>query len=94
MNMLRQEERKKELVHELERLTKMLRKDKEIRLVMLFGSLARGDISRKSDIDMVFIKNTKERVSRSVGRDLFGTGSECCSGYFRIYARGVQIDEK
>lgn len=61
MNMRRKEERKKELEHELERVTKMLRKDKEVRLVMLFGSLARGDISRKSDMDMIIIKNTKKR---------------------------------
>ncbi|MCK4733390.1 MAG: nucleotidyltransferase domain-containing protein [Methanophagales archaeon] len=61
MNMRIKEERKKELEHELERVTKMLRKDKEIRLVMLFGSLARGDVSGKSDMDMIIIKNTKKR---------------------------------
>lgn len=61
MNRQIKEERKKELEHELERVTKMLRKDKEIRLVMLFGSLARGDVSGKSDMDMIIIKNTKKR---------------------------------
>ena len=61
MNMQIKEERKKELEHELERVTKMLRKDKEIRSIMLFGSLARGDVSEKSDIDLIIIKNTKKK---------------------------------
>jgi predicted nucleotidyltransferase len=61
MNRQIKEERKKELEHELERVTKMLRKDKEIRLVMLFGSLARGDVSGESDIDLIIIKNTKKK---------------------------------
>lgn len=55
------QERKKELEHELERVTKMLRKDKDIKLLILFGSLARGDISAKSDIDMIIIKDTKKK---------------------------------
>lgn len=61
MNMRTKQERKKELEHELERVTKMLRKDKDIKLLILFGSLARGDISAKSDIDMIIIKDTKKK---------------------------------
>ena len=61
MNMRKKEEKKKELEHELERVTNTLRKDKEIRLVMLFGSFARGDISGKSDRDRIIIKNTEKK---------------------------------
>ena len=60
-NQLLKEERKKELGYELDRILKALKKDKEIRLIMLFGSLARGDITRTSDIDMIIVKETGKR---------------------------------
>ena len=60
-SMWRKEEREKELEHELKRIMKMLRKDEEIRSILLFGSLARGDINRTSDIDMIIVKDTKKR---------------------------------
>lgn len=60
-NRLRKEKRKKELISELSRIIDTLKKDKEITLIMLFGSLARGDISRTSDIDMIIVKGTKKR---------------------------------
>ena len=54
-------DRKKELVQELSRIINALKKDKEIKLIMLFGSLARGDISATSDIDMIIVKGTKKK---------------------------------
>ena len=60
-NRLKKEARKKELVHELGRIINALKKDKEIKLIMLFGSLARGDISTTSDIDMIIVKGTKKK---------------------------------
>ena len=54
-------EGEKELEHELKRIMKMLRKDEEIRSILLFGSLARGDINRTSDIDMIIVKDTTKR---------------------------------
>jgi predicted nucleotidyltransferase len=60
-NRLKKEARKKELVHELSRIINALKKDKEIKLIMLFGSLARGDISTTSDIDMIIVKGTKKK---------------------------------
>lgn len=58
---LRKEKREKELRSELSRIIDALKKDKEIKLIMLFGSLARGDVSRTSDIDMIIVKGTKKR---------------------------------
>ena len=60
-NRLKKEARKRELVHELSRIINALKKDKEIKLIMLFGSLARGDISATSDIDMIIVKGTKKK---------------------------------
>ena len=60
-NRLKKEARKKELVHELGRIINALKKDKEIKLIMLFGSLARGDISTTSDIDMIIVKGTEKK---------------------------------
>ena len=60
-NRLKKEVRKKELVHELGRIINALKKDKEIKLIMLFGSLARGDISATSDIDVIIVKGTEKK---------------------------------
>lgn len=60
-NRLKKEARKKELVHELDRIINALKKDKEIKSIMLFGSLARGDISTTSDIDMIIVKWTEKK---------------------------------
>ncbi len=66
-NRSKKEARKNALVHELGRIINALKKDKEIKLIMLFGSLARGDISATSDIDRIIVKGTEKKVSRSVG---------------------------
>ena len=60
-NRLGKEKREKELRSELGRIIDALKKDKDITLIMLFGSLARGDISRTSDIDMIIVKGTEKR---------------------------------
>jgi len=38
-----------------------LKADPSVRLVLLFGSLARGDARDHSDIDLIVVKETKER---------------------------------
>ena len=60
-NRLLKEERKKELGYELDMIINVLRKDIKIKLIMLFGSLARGDINRTSDIDMIIVKETEKK---------------------------------
>ncbi|MGA9099997.1 MAG: nucleotidyltransferase domain-containing protein [Methanotrichaceae archaeon] len=50
-----------ELKVELEKILNKLRKDPSVRLVLLFGSLARGDASENSDIDLIVVKETEKR---------------------------------
>lgn len=50
-----------ELKAELEKILNKLRKDPSVRLVLLFGSLARGDASDHSDIDLIVVKETEKR---------------------------------
>lgn len=54
-------ERLSELEHELYRVMNALKNDKAIKLILLFGSFARGDISGESDIDMIIVKETNKR---------------------------------
>ncbi|MBI4823403.1 MAG: nucleotidyltransferase domain-containing protein [Nitrospirae bacterium] len=39
-------------------------------LALVFGSFAKGDYSRRSDIDVIFIEDTKERFIDRIGRYL------------------------
>ncbi len=50
-----------ELKAELERIVGRLKADPSVRMVLLFGSLARGDPREHSDIDLIVVKETKER---------------------------------
>ncbi len=50
-----------ELKAELERIVNRLKKDPSVRLVLLFGSLARGDARDHSDIDLIVVKETEKR---------------------------------
>ena len=50
-----------ELKAELDRILNRLKKDPSVRLVLLFGSLARGDASDHSDIDLIVVKETEKR---------------------------------
>lgn len=50
-----------ELKAELERIVNRLKSDPSVRLVLLFGSLARGDARDYSDIDLIVVKETEKR---------------------------------
>ncbi len=50
-----------ELKAELDRILNRLKKDPSVRLVLLFGSLARGDARDHSDIDLIVVKETEKR---------------------------------
>ncbi len=53
-----------ELKAELERILNRLRRDPSVHLVLLFGSLAKGDASDHSDIDdidLIVVKETEKR---------------------------------
>lgn len=52
---------RKELDEELSRIMKRLKGDDSIKQVILFGSLARGDLHEGSDIDLIVVKNTGEK---------------------------------
>jgi len=53
--------RKEELEKELKRIVEKLKKDKSVKFVLLFGSLARRDLGSASDIDLIVVKNTDKR---------------------------------
>jgi predicted nucleotidyltransferase len=50
-----------ELKAELDRILNRLKKDPSVHLVLLFGSLARGDARDHSDIDLIVVKETEKR---------------------------------
>jgi predicted nucleotidyltransferase len=43
-------------ISEIKEKLAVLKKNRDIHKVVLFGSYARGDVTRKSDMDMVFFK--------------------------------------
>jgi len=53
--------RKEELEEKLKKLVERLKKDKSIRLILLFGSMARGDVGSASDIDLIIVKETDKK---------------------------------
>lgn len=53
--------RREELEGELKKIIEKLRSDKSIRLILLFGSLARGDVGSESDIDLIVVKETNKK---------------------------------
>jgi predicted nucleotidyltransferase len=50
-----------ELKAELDRIVSRLKNDPSVRLVLLFGSLARGDARDHSDIGLIVVKETEKR---------------------------------
>jgi len=54
------QERRKELLAELDRIVEIL-KNENIERVILFGSLARGTTRSGSDIDLIVVRNTDKR---------------------------------
>jgi len=53
------EERRKRLEHELDRLVKLLSARRDVRQVILFGSLASGNVGKRSDLDLVIITDSE-----------------------------------
>jgi predicted nucleotidyltransferase len=54
-------ERKKDLENELKRIVEIIIKNYAPEKIILFGSLASGEISEFSDIDLLVVQETKER---------------------------------
>ncbi len=53
--------RKQILTRELKRIVKILIENYQPEKIILFGSLANGQVGEWSDIDLVIIKNTRQR---------------------------------
>lgn len=53
--------RREVLEGELERIVERLKRDESVRLVLLFGSMARGEVGDESDIDLIVVKETDKR---------------------------------
>ena len=53
--------RKEELEAELDKIVKRLKKDRDVRLILLFGSLARGEAGKDSDLDLIIVRETDRR---------------------------------
>jgi len=76
------EQRKKLLEEELSRVMELLKRDYEPERIILFGSLAEGDMHEWSDIDLLIVKKTAKRplerileashlIKPTIGIDLF-----------------------
>lgn len=52
---------KKKFQQEIKRITKQIVKNYQPQKIILFGSAARGDFNQSSDIDMLIIKDTRQR---------------------------------
>ena len=52
---------RKELEEELNDILARLKNDASVRKVILFGSMARGDVREHSDIDLIVVKETEKR---------------------------------
>ncbi|MDQ1353010.1 MAG: uncharacterized protein QG657_3316 [Acidobacteriota bacterium] len=48
-------------INEIREKLSVLKENRDIHKVILFGSYARGDVTRKSDMDMVVIMDTNKR---------------------------------
>jgi predicted nucleotidyltransferase len=69
-------------INEIKRKLTVLNENQVIRKVVLFGSYARGDASRKSDMDLVVIMNTNKR---------FFDRFELCDRLYDIFNTGLDI---
>jgi predicted nucleotidyltransferase len=106
MKLFTVEQRKKLLEEELDRIVGVLKRDYDPEKVILFGSLADGDVHEWSDIDLLIIKKTMKRpidrileVSRlikpAIGIDLFVyTPDEFSSLLNERYSFLCHIDKK
>jgi len=82
MKLFTVEQRKKRLEEELSRIVELLKRDYEPEKIILFGSLAEGDMHEWSDIDLLIVKKTIKRpldrileasrlIKPKIGIDLF-----------------------
>lgn len=82
MKLFTVEQRKKLLEEELKRIVEILKRDYTTEKIILFGSLADGNVHEWSDIDLLIIKETTNRpiermqevcrlINPRVGIDLF-----------------------
>ena len=69
-------------IEEISKKLEPLKKNKAIHKVILFGSYARGDVSRKSDMDLVVIMDTDKR---------FFDRYELCDELYDIFDTGLDI---
>jgi predicted nucleotidyltransferase len=69
-------------IKEISKKLAPLKKNKAIRKVILFGSYARGDVSRKSDMDLVVIMDTNKR---------FFDRYELCDELYDMFDTGLDI---
>lgn len=65
--------REKILKKELNRISNIIIRRYSPEKIILFGSLAQGNVHRWSDIDLVIIKDTKKRFLDRIGDVLFMT---------------------
>lgn len=82
VNLLHTNERKKNLRSELNRIVSIIKKEYKPSKIVLFGSLAQGNVHEWSDIDLLIVKETEKRpvdraieicklIHPNVGIDLF-----------------------
>ncbi len=57
----RRKARNRRLEDELARMLPLMRSSPEVRRVLLFGSLARGESGTRSDLDLVIVQETAKR---------------------------------
>lgn len=69
-------------VNEISERLKVLKHNKAIRKVILFGSYAKGDVSRKSDMDLAVIMDTDKR---------FFDRYNLCDELYSIFDTGLDI---
>jgi predicted nucleotidyltransferase len=51
----------KELKAEVKRIVDRLKKDKSVKFILLFGSMAREDLRSASDIDLIVVRETDQK---------------------------------
>lgn len=62
--------RQTQLEHELHRITDLVVREYRPERIILFGSLAHGEVHRWSDIDLAIIKDTSHRFLDRIGEVL------------------------
>jgi len=63
-------ERKERLERELKRILDVLKKEYQPEKIILFGSLAQGEVHEWSDLDLAIIKESREKFYDRIGEVL------------------------